>query len=156
MKAGTLIVSLDPGGTTGVASYSLPNKNGERRSDSYNIIDGMELGPEPHHKELWTYLTNADPDLILYEGFVQVDSAASVLISIEYIAIAKLYAELTRKTIIMRPRSNKDVAWLKTAALKKMNAYVPGKPHRNDATRHLIHYIVSDLKRKEVLEGLRT
>lgn len=154
-----LIASLDPGGTTGIAYYRLPPKAKPMPSslnlDFVGNIDGLELGPERHHKALWAYLTNLNPDVVICERFDNDANPAAILISVEYIGIARLYCELTKKPFVPRSRQFKDVAWLKGNKLKKLGHYTEGMPHRNDATRHLIHYIVNELKRKEILERLK-
>lgn len=156
-----LIVSLDPGGTTGVAYYRLPPKRAAKpMPNSMNLdfverIDGLELGPDHHHKELWSYLADLNPDVVICERFDNDGNPAALLISVEYIAVARLYCQLTKKPFILRSRGFKDVEWLKDMKLKKLGFYVEGKPHRNDATRHLIHYVVCDLKRKGVLERIK-
>jgi len=155
MRTGITVASFDTGGTTGAASYALQLKPENRRSDSYNVIESVEFGPHPHHVELWNYLAGLAPDVILYEAFDQVDSEASILVSLEYIGIINLYAALTKTPVHKRIREFKDVSWLKGMALNKLGCYTPGKPHGNDAKRHLIHYIVSDLNRKEILGSLR-
>lgn len=154
-----LIASIDPGGTTGAASYKLPPRGKTSPNIYYydyaDMIDGREFGPHSHHKELWIYLTNLNPDVVLCEKFTGPDNEAALLISCHYIGVVELYCELTKKPLIMRNREFKDVLWLKGDALKKLGLYHPGKPHRNDANRHLIHYVVCDLNRKEILEVLR-
>lgn len=159
MRPSTLIVSLDPGGTTGIASYYLL---GEGRSgssggsfDYCETFNGKELGPEPHFKQLWSYLTNMSPDILLCENFDIQDNPAVSMISLQYIGVAKLYHQLTGKALFMRPRPNKDIAWLSNDSLKRMGLYTEGMPHRNDATRHLVHFVVNELKRKEILDTLR-
>lgn len=155
MRAGILIASCDPGGSTGIANYRLSTNPSDSKQENYNGITGIEFGPEPHHKELWAYLAGQSPDLILCERYDSQENDAAKLISVEYIGVLNLYGQLTRTPIKMRARANKDVTWLKTPALKRMGCYTPGKPHMNDAKRHLIHYVVHDLKRKEILEALR-
>lgn len=154
-----LIASLDPGGTTGVASYRLPPKGKQGTSScSYDympVIDGHEFGPNAHYKELWVYLTNLNPDVVICENFNAQDNPAVLLISLKYIGVVELYCALTNKPLSMRNREFKDVAWLTDAALMRLGFYKAASPHRNDATKHLIHYIVHDLKRKEILEGLK-
>lgn len=159
MFSSLLIASFDPGGTTGAASYKLPPKGKDTTSaNSYDYvekIDGHEFGPYLHYKELWTYLTNLNPNVVIYENFNAQDNPAVLLVSLKYIGALELYCALTHKPIYPRAREFKDVAWLKGNQLKRFGLYKEGMPHRNDATRHLIHYIVCDLKRKEILQGLR-
>lgn len=154
-----LIVSIDPGGTTGVASYKLLPKGKPNANIYYydyaDMVDGKEFGPHEHFRELWVYLTNLNPDAVICEEFTGPDNEAAVLTSCYYIGVVKLYCQLTKKPLSIRSREFKDVLWLKGDALKKFGLYRPGQPHRNDATRHLIHYIVCDLKRKEILEVLK-
>jgi hypothetical protein len=158
-----LINAFDPGGTTGIASYYLLDEGRYTTSggsfDYYEMFNGRQLGPEPHFKELWSYLAMMSPDVIVCEDFLyQVrDNTPTInLISRDYIGVLRLYCELTRKPLKMQnPNQVKETKWVSDEALKKLNVYQEGCPHQNDATRHLIFFVVNTLKRKEILYGLR-
>src|SRR5262245_58209635 len=160
MRPRTLIISLDPGGTTGVSSYYMLSEDKSPSSggsfDYRETFNGKQFGPEPHFKALWYYLADMNPDVIVCEDFVYQGKNNVELISRDYIGVVKLYCELTRKPLQMQQPWMKEPTWLNNNALNKIGVYHRGRPHQNDATRHLIYYVVQTLGRKEILNELRT
>ncbi|TXH54664.1 MAG: hypothetical protein E6Q97_10330, partial [Desulfurellales bacterium] len=94
----TLVLGIDPGGTTGFAQLDL-------ESNTWRM---SELGPEDHHKDLHYKLLRLQPDIIICESFDYriVESKGTKmpgvnLISREYIGIVKLYAEVYPTTTLV-------------------------------------------------------
>lgn len=156
-----LILSFDPGGTTGFARYYLrdqePQYSGQTDRHITEGWTGGQIGPGKHHKKLWAFLAREEPDWIVCEDFNYEPGHDHVeLISRDYIGIIELYCQLTHKKLYMQPRTIMSTEWVKDAKLKLLGLYIPGQPHRNDATRHLVWHVVQTLRRKEILNGLRT
>jgi hypothetical protein len=154
------ILSFDPGGTTGWAFHSL--YHGELTGGP--LIEGGQIGPNPHHRELWQLIYDKNPDVIVFEDFqyrVQRDNTGSirmdvVLTSVEYIGVIKLAAtvKLGRVTLISQlPVAGKS--FFINDKLKRLGVHTPGRPHQNDATRHLLHYVVFGLKRNDYLHAFK-
>jgi hypothetical protein len=166
------IMSLDPGGTTGWCIHllsKLREGNGSARSTSGVSYDynarwrGGQIGPDEHHLELYRFMLQEQPDVVVCEAFNyqihgQNDGTKMPgirLISREYIGIAKLYCAAVKHPFVLQQPSVKSIAWCKDTALKKMGLHTPGKPHQNDAARHMVHYLVQTAKRTEILNVLR-
>lgn len=155
------IIALDPGGTTGIAvSYTgeftgEPDDRSGLRKEYDDLADlnirRAQIGPHHHHKELYTLLATIRPQLILCESFQYVqfkskewdrDSKSKVeLISCEYIGVVNLFARINHtQTVFQTPSEAKK--FVSDDKLKALGLYQPGKPHSNDATRHLIYWYV--------------
>ncbi len=124
------IIALDPGQTTGVA---------ELRGGWH--VKAFEVGPHPHHSELYDYLSShvLNLDTIVCEGFRQRYSAAD-LMPVEYIGVVKLFVEhhFEVKLVMQQPAAK---TFGNRAKLKAAGLYHPGEPHANDATSHLLAYL---------------
>jgi hypothetical protein len=122
-------VSLDPGGTTGIAIHGVED-----------IITSHEIEGDDHHKELWDALFELAPDLVIYESFDwrPYRNQKVELISREYIGVIKLYCVTFGVTRQVQKPALKS--WWTDNKLKRVGEYKPGKPHANDAVRHLLHY----------------
>jgi hypothetical protein len=147
------IVSLDPGGTTGVCEYESSG-----RGESFNAwqLEGAE-----HHATLYNYLVAHNPDLILCEDFIyeirnknKYAAAAIVLVSRDYIGVTKLYGQLHQKTVLMRPPGQGFTFWSE-AKIKKLGLWKTNAPHAMDATRHLLDHLVHNLSRRDLLHALK-
>lgn len=138
------VIALDPGGTTGVAHY---------------FEDGAwyfsEIGPEEHHEELFKnldFLLNRHKLVIVCESFEfrqnrQRDNIN--LMSKEYIGIVKLFQN---RTSVVFQTAAQAKGFVTDQKLKKMGLWQPGKRHANDATRHLVYYLVNVHKRYDIIE----
>lgn len=169
------IVALDPGGTTGIRTWSNYTKEGVVDNDDHWGFD--QIGPEEHHDRLWDYLKDTmhfvwgihgGEMTIVCESFEfrQWDGnrAGINLISREYIGVAKLFGQRYGVPVVLQSAGNakgfipdKPVNGMEAnAKLKVMGLYLPGKKHANDAARHLIYYMVNTLKRHDLIESWRT
>jgi hypothetical protein len=127
------VVALDPGGTTGWASYDLDTEQMERR----------QLGPGKHHGELYATLCVEMPDVLVVEDFRYRQQANAVLVSVEYIGVSELFVAMYPDVELVRQGS--DIAhgsgtW-DDDKVKKLNLWIPGQRHAMDATIHLLHFL---------------
>ena len=146
------IVSLDPGGTTGYATFDSETQTwglGEVKTDSGE-----------HHHALWTFLHDAlykhpeNERRVVCERFDNDGNNAALLVSAEYIGVVKLFCIMNRTKLIMSNRSNKDVTYLRGAELKRFGVW-SGSKHARDAARHLLHYRIFIKDEKELLNVWR-
>jgi hypothetical protein len=172
MKDGSLtITALDPGGTTGVALYVadvIHNTDGvpEYYNEKWNTA---QIGPEPHHKKLYQLLErwHVANTIVICENFQyrQHPEAPSVeLVSVEYIGVAKLFAQVRETPILVMQETgkvippkdkNKPGGFWTDDKLKRVGRWSAGRKHANDAMRHLLHYMVFEMKRNDLLEPLK-
>jgi hypothetical protein len=129
-----LIVALDPGGTTGVATYESANQTWER----------LQLERD-HHEQLYDLLVDWEPDVIVCERFLyqrrEINKGVSLrLDSVEYIGVTRLYCKEHNVELVMQTASQAKGLWT-DIKLKKVGLWIPGKVHAMDATRHLLYYI---------------
>lgn len=159
------VIAFDPGGTTGYVIHKVRPKNSQTHGGGYHYTDswvGGQLGPEEHHIDLWKLLTSESPDIVVCEAFnyqirrnQQVDMPGVVLMSRNYIGIIELYCKLRQKPLFMQQPSIIGLKWLNDSALKTLKIYTPGQQHKNDAARHLVYYVATEMKRNDSLERLR-
>lgn len=159
-QTGEWILSFDPGGTTGWARHFLRREGsssiGGNSYDYQESWSGGQLESDNHHVELWTLLTNLNPDKVICEQFENQHGTPGIhLISRNYIGVIELYCALTNKPLIMQSPGIKQAAWISDEALKRLKLHHPGNVHRNDAVRHIIYYAVTVLKRKDILSALK-
>lgn len=133
-------VALDPGGTTGVCVFD----------STTGQITTYHLGPHAHHLDLWALLTSWDPDVVICEGFEYRNTARQglVLDSKEYIGMAKLWCLLNGKkyveqTAAMAKGFIPDKGPRANVVLKKLGWYSTAMKHANDATRHMVYWLVN-------------
>lgn len=153
-----MIISFDPGGTTGVALVDLraPTKFG-----------GIQFAYKEHHIDLWDLLQLVLPEFIVIEDFnyrIMSDREKSdmgrlgiELISRNYIGIIELYCKMydcEYKIQAPHVAVGKTPFW-SDDKLKKIGLYVSNAPHYNDAMRHLLTYLVFTKKEKWYLDYLK-
>lgn len=153
-----LIVSFDPGGTTGVAFCALIT-NGVFQHNLHQHITSFQMGPGRHHSELESYLNTTHPDVIVYEGFQYrqfhgTPKAKVDLIPVEYIGIIKLFEQHNPSVNLHLQTASKAKGFVTDDKLKALDLYKPGMPHANDAVRHLLYYIVVDRKIRQPITTL--
>jgi hypothetical protein len=132
-------VGLDPGGTTGWAIW--------RRLQPHSTRPAFEcgqIGPTEHHMRLYRFLTQEDPDVVIYEGFwYRPHLPNAELISNEYIGVIRLWAKEHQKFCIKQPVFKNGNSFVKDQLLERMALWSPGRPHAMDAYRQLINYLVT-------------
>lgn len=137
------IAAFDPGVTTGIAhSTNLVTPEGIKR-----IFQSFEIKPKdyPHpHEILYDTISTLVPKKIVYETFdFRSGQMGAVFDGVEYIGIIQLYGQTKCLEIIKQtPGHGKSGFWSDTK-LKILGVHKPGKPHANDAMRHLLTYKAS-------------
>jgi len=164
------VMSFDPGKTTGWCKhfvYAEAKRSFTERhtSEGERHWAGGQIGPDEHHDKLYNMLAVEDPKIVVCEAFnYQIRKLDGVqmpgieLISREYIGVLKLWCQLRKKPFILQQPSILSIEWCKDPALAKLGIYTAGEPHHNDATRHMLHFIVDEkngLGRKDYLRPLR-
>lgn len=126
------IVAFDPGTTTGIAHVTK------------DAFQSFELRPAdyPHpHEILYDTISTLGPKKIVYESFqFRSGQLGAVYEGVEYIGVIELYGqtkclEITKQT----PGYGKSGFW-DDRKLKVLGVHKPGKPHANDAMRHLLTF----------------
>ena len=103
------------------------------------------------------------PDVVICEEFQYqirrnkgVDMPGVVLVSKEYIGITKLWCDIRQKEYVeQKLHVVGPSAFWTDDKLKAIDLYAAGKPHRNDAVRHLLYYITFTLGEKGYVMKLR-
>jgi hypothetical protein len=154
------LVSLDPGGTTGWASYSadmlfVDNVKAEYFRERFN---SGEIGPDEHHRRLFEFLEmkRTHSFVIICESFQyrpNMDSAE--LISNEYIGVVKKFHQDFEVPVVWQTKSY-GRGFFDDAKLKKLQVFNRGMGHANDAMGHLLQYMVfGPFDRVDILKGLK-
>lgn len=142
------ILSFDPGGTTGWAKYN------DEVAEAVPRWTCGQLGPYPHHEELYEFLHKECPDIVVCESFeYRNDLPKAELISCEYIGIIKLYAALERIKLPVvfqtagagKVRSDlpgRKGSFVQRRHLEKLSLWSPGNKHAMDGYGHLLYYVI--------------
>lgn len=148
------IVSLDPGGTTGWATFTSDGVTaqwlcGQLAGQHHDRLDAM-LGT--FHTEEYH---------IVCESFEyrNVSRAGLVLDSVEYIGVMKRFCQNRGVSYTMQTASQGKVgtrpnAFVKKSNLEKLGLWSPGNIHAMDAYGHLLYYMINNigLLKQELLE----
>jgi hypothetical protein len=162
-------LGLDPGGTTGFALYQAEViRNPDGRLEWFN--EGWQIGhmgPGEHHKTLYDSLGlwQTPNFIIVCESFEyrrnprdsQRDNI--VLDSKEYIGVVKLFEQERMQAhpgqrVVFQTAAMGKGFWTDDK-LRKVGHYAVNMKHANDAMRHVLHYMVFKLDRKDLLELLK-
>ncbi len=129
-----LVLSLDPGGTTGYTLASVDDEGPMYIGRSGQIKGGLKGFLDFH----WDVLEDLEISKIICESFTLREGIYGADLSPVYIigALEALYP--TTEIIYQEPKLK---PLCDDERLKKLGLHEPGKPHRNDATRHLVIYL---------------
>lgn len=138
------ILSLDPGGTTGVALFEVTEEDAE-----LIWVKQIEGGLQGFLNFHWDVLEDMKIDRIIAESFTLREGIYGADLSPVYIigALEALYP--TTEIVYQEPKLKPLVD---NERLKKMGLYLPSKPHGMDAVRHGIIYLRNN-KHKPTLEA---
>ena len=138
------ILSLDPGGTTGVALFEVTEEDAE-----LIWVKQIEGGLQGFLNFHWEVLEDMKIDRIIAESFTLREGIYGADLSPVYIigALEALYP--TTEIVYQEPKLKPLVD---NERLKKMGLYLPSKPHGMDAVRHGIIYLRNN-KHKPTLEA---
>ena len=125
------MLSLDPGGTTGVALFAY-YPNDKLTLISHQQIAGGLLGFLDWWQEQSEVISMWDE--IVCESFILRPGVHGADITPAYVIGAMQALNARTKPVIMQPPSMK--ALCTDDVLKKFNMHKKGKPHANDAIRH--------------------
>lgn len=133
------IVALDPGGTTGVSVYEL-----EMNLHNYEI-NVEQIDTKESLLAVYDLLDLVSPDAVVCENFTyrQNDKAGIDLTAQQVIGVAKLWCEMYCVPLKLQQASAAK-GFAPDSTLKKLGLYHVGKRHANDATRHLVYYIIKN------------
>lgn len=127
------VLSFDPGVTTGICTGLIfPN-------------NPMEVGSMQKRwevEDLWWFLDNQKPDVMVYETFEYRNRSRKglVLFSRELIGIIRLYGRLHQVPMFDQSAYQGVGGYFTDAQLKEGNVYKPKMVHAMDATRHLLQW----------------
>lgn len=150
MKQG--IIAVDPGRTTGIA--------GIYWEEGANSITWFveQASIEEGLKDLLDRFFYHDPEWIICESFQYRRLPKVDLTAVEIIGALKFYAELYMfPGLHFQPPGTKTM--MDNDKLKALEMYSKGKPHANDAMRHLLNFVITGKAgepiQRWVLETLR-
>jgi hypothetical protein len=149
------ILAVDPGGTSGCASAQWEPISLDEQLTSIEQIkfERFSFGPDLHHVALWNHLIDGGYTDIAWESFefrqhlLTDDEGNPIakmkveLISREYIGILQLFCDLTKTPSHHRTASSAK-RFITPEMVKQLGLWIPGSPHKMDATRHLLRYMV--------------
>ena len=136
-----IVIAFDPGGTVGYAFYD---------GKELTIHGGEITDDNDYHLKLWSMLGTMQPNTIIYEQFTyRKGKEAADLTARDCIGVIKLYAGLHKQSVALLDspvvKGKSKTSFWSDDKLKRIGLYNVGKPHQNDATRHLLHYLVDVL-----------
>jgi hypothetical protein len=131
----TIMLAVDPGGTTGLALFAYDD-------DSYELIWTKQIanGLQGFLDFHWDELEDIKIDQIVCEDFDLREGVHGVDLSPTYIigAIEALYPRGVFDLVLQKPSQK---ALCSDQRLHKMGLHQTGKPHASDACRHGIIYL---------------
>jgi len=143
----TTMLSLDPGGTTGVAII-------EYGTRSYNLVKTWQIpnGLQGFLDFHWDELEDWEFDEIICESFDLREGVHGADLSPVYIigALEALYPRALMRITYQKPSQK---ALCGDERLRKLELHTPGRPHANDAVRHGIIYLRNKKHPKILQEG---
>lgn len=143
-----LMVSLDPGGTTGVAVFGI-------KGDAILIQATAQIGPQEHHDLLWDTLSRLQPALVVCEDFQYRNGLEKAnLIPCQYIGVLNLWVKRSGAHVKMQTPATGKAFWTNDK-LKVLGEYRAANPHAMDALRHGLHYISFTLGYQGYLSRLK-
>ncbi len=140
------IASIDPGQTTGLCFYT----------PEFESLERFQIGPEDHYLELFNTLIEFQADVVICESFQNMSDLmqAATTKPLEYIGIAKLFAEVWQAKLVFQTAAQGKNFWTDDK-LKTVGLYERSRPHSNDATRHHLFYWTFTLQRHDYLQLLK-
>lgn len=158
------ILGIDPGVTTGLASLNhrilsaqeAVGQSSQHRHETtgWKRSQMKGEGDGSHHRALWAYLTESEPDIIVMERFEYQRRDKVILTSLEYIGIVRLYCEATGRPYKMQTPSQAKNLWTQDK-MEALGLWLPSQPHAMDATRHVLYYVTVDLNDRSYINRLR-
>lgn len=133
----SVILGIDPGGTTGAVKYQSNRKE-------FSIV--KQFGAEQHHSDLARWIDANLPDLIVYERFDYRRNMKNVdLSAVEYIGVIKLTCQEAGYNYVEQQQLKGHRGLWTDSKLKTLGLYEPGKVHAMDAIRQVLYYVTIEL-----------
>lgn len=141
------IIALDPGGTTGYATF-------EVRDELIRWSSG-QLGPQFHHAALEGTFEAFQPDVIVSESFEYRNRSRPglELVSCEYIGVAHLWCAVNGVPLVLQTAAMGKVTnttFVKKENLVKLDLYRPNMKHAMDAYGHLLYFLIHNIKTEPI------
>lgn len=131
------LLSLDPGGTTGITTKE------DNRFRSYHLTTS---GYRNTHLFLYNHLTEENPDLVIYEVFqFRQGMNKAEFIGIEMIGVIELWGQINNKLVTRINPSDGKGFW-GDSKIKALGLWVPNLKHGMDATRIMLTYLMKNDK----------
>ena len=160
------IISIDPGGTTGWATFQLTFIGNDPKWSPIladHFIRYGHLGPGDHHNDLNDVLIEERPDLIIYERFEHRNNEFAQLTSVEYIGVIKQYQQQRDKCKIESQGASQALPWSDDKKMEHLDILITPPltwRHANDARRHLLYTLATRSRsakiRRHVLEQFKS
>lgn len=162
------IVWIDPGGTAGWATYErwmIPvsefDPHGEQKWKEQWESGSIQPEAAPHHLELFHFLDGHRGKNVVFgcESYeISPQPLTEHYLAVEDIGVVKFFASLRSEYIVWQGaqfQSQKSTWSIPT--MKKLGLWKPGPQNRHamSATRHILHYLVHTLQRRDILMRLR-
>lgn len=147
MNKTTKVLAVDPGGTTGWATFELPvNEDGApqwHHNFSDHWTNAGQIDKLDHHSALWNLLELEDPDYVVCERFERRNNDFATLVSVEYIGTVKTWCQTRHKKLTMQGASQakKFATDIKLSNLGILIRPSTKYPHAIDARRHLLCFL---------------
>lgn len=141
----TKLLAIDPGLKCGYAIFDTDPDPDDPPYEAAQCID---------HQVHWL-LDAHKPDVVICERFSLRQVKPADLVPVEVIGVVKDWCYRTETELTMQTASQAKHFWT-NPRLKTQGIYLKGKPHANDAMRHLLYYILFTLKREDWLPGKLT
>lgn len=135
------VLALDPGKTTGVATWHA----GEF------FIEQAQYSPLALYNRLWAW----SPEVIVYESFVYIPGLGHAdLTPVELIGIIKMYHEMFGSDLhSYTPHIGK--AFWTDDKIRSIGLWKKGQRHGMDALKHLLKYLTEEEKNPTWLNALK-
>jgi hypothetical protein len=135
-------LAVDPGGTSGCVIYSagIDHDLSVPSMSRTRIWETKQLGPTPHHEELWRLLTDIQPSIVICERFLNQQNAAALMVSLEYVGVIRLYCAMAEKHLVLQNANQAKEFWT-DQKLKWLGLYKPNEKHAMDAMRHMLYFL---------------
>lgn len=129
------VIAVDPGKTTGYATWGSGVLKADQDEDVLNFA---------HRLDIWLDVAKSDGVVVCERFIINVNTVGNTQApwSLELIGICRYLAAKHRAPFVLQtPADAKQ--FMKDERLKKLEWWQKGKPHANDALRHLGLYLVT-------------
>lgn len=149
------VLALDPGGTTGWATWT--DSDTSARTPTWS---GGHITAAEHHLQLGALIENqaVQDYTVVCESFEfrQGKQRGNLnLMSKEYIGVTKYICKDRRITFKLQT-AGMAKAFITDSKIKAMGLWMPGMTHQMDAMRHLLYYLINERGMVHLAESWKT